>query len=81
MRMIFAKFNSILSCDSRELKKNTPLFISLIFTIYISHDIKLPCFKLSSNGLSGSRKKSQNVKNLQTERRTDARKKICDKKG
>lgn len=70
--MLFANFN-ILSCDSREkysLKKNTPLFLVLIFRIYISHDIKLLCFKLSSKGLKGVGEEAKiNVKSLQTDGR------------
>lgn len=70
MRMLFAKFNSILSCDSRYFfLKYTPFPRLDLYAVYVSNAIKLLCFKLSSNELSGSRKKSQNVENLQTDRR------------
>lgn len=74
MRMLFAKFNSILSCDSRYFfLKYTPFPRLDLYTVYVSNAIKLLCFKLSSNELSGSRKKK--AKMWKIYRRTDARKK------
>lgn len=81
--MLCAKFNSILSCNSREkdfLKYIPPLFLAFIFRIYISHDIKLLCFDLSLNGQNGSRKKAKMRTNY---RQTDGQtpeKKMCDQK-
>lgn len=79
MRMLFAKFNSILSCDSRYFfLKYTPFPRLDLYTVYVSNAIKLLCFKLSSNELSGSRKKKPKCGKF-TDGQTPE-KKICDQK-